>query len=137
MNRIVLLRALFFVLMTFVAKMGINADPVWATIVDIGPDLTERYQQYFIDKDGDGLEDGVVRIRSSNDTASIFKRYMQVGGRVLYENENRDDFNVSDFQLLRIETPDGRLIKVVDFAGQYSNYQHAREFEARQHQRGE
>ena len=131
-------KALWLILMAFISKMGINADPVWATIVDINSDLTGEFYLYFFDKDDDGLEDGVVRIQSSHDTASIFKRYIQVGGRVLYEDDNKDNFDVLDSQLLRIETLDGRLIKVADFTSRYANYyRRARDFEARQRQHGE
>ena len=110
------------------------ADPVWVNIVDM--DLTGRYYQYFIDKDGDGIEDGVVEVSPKAFTASLFRRYMQVGGKVLYENDNRDDFIVSEDQLLRILLPDGRTIRVVDFAGQYHEFRRARDYEAQQQRNG-
>jgi hypothetical protein len=72
------------------------ADPVWATIIDI--DLTGRYHQYFIDRNGDGFEDGVVRILPSNITAPTFRRYMQLGARVLYENDGSWSCNRSTYK---------------------------------------
>jgi hypothetical protein len=41
-----------------------------------------------------------------------------------------DKFDISNFQLLRIEMPDGSLIRVVDFAGQYYEFRRARDYEA-------
>jgi hypothetical protein len=123
------LKVIFFMLMATLGVKGF-ADPVWATIIDM--DLTGSFYQYFIDKTGNGIEDGVVQVSSESFVAPLFRRYLQVSGRVLYENEGRNDFNIRGGQLLRIELPDGRIIKVNDFAGQYMEYNHAREYEARQ-----
>jgi len=131
------LLVVFFLLMfAFGANKGLFADPVCATIVD--RDLEGALHQYFIDRDGDGFEDASIRIHSSNGSVpSLFKRYMLVGGRVLYENEGRDDFYISMGQVIRIEMPDGRLIKVVDIVGPNAmGYDYARAYEAKQAQAG-
>jgi hypothetical protein len=107
------------------------ADPVWATIIDT--DFTGERHSWYFDKDGDGFEDGVMRIVSDAPRAPVFRRYLPAGSRILYENRGKSDFYVSISQLLRIEMPDGRLIKVVDIIGpNAAGYDDAYAYEAQQ-----
>ena len=124
------LKAVLFLLMTTLGVKGF-ADPVWANIIDNDPE--GKFNSYYLDKSGNGIEDGVLKILQTSAMAPLFKRYLQVGGRVLYENEGRDDFEILDKHLLRIEMPDGRIIKINDISGRYANYfNFAREYEARE-----
>jgi len=126
-------KVFFTLLVAIAAKTGLNADAVWATIVD--RDVEGEPNSYYIDRTGDGFDDGVISIYPDTPLSSTIRRYMQVGGRVLYEDEGKNDFRVSVNNLIRIEMPDGRVIRIIDIVSSNSVntfFRHARDYEAAQ-----
>lgn len=112
------------------ATKGFALDPVWADVV--GSDTTLNPPEFYLDRNGDGLEDLILHTRESS-VGRMVKRYIQEGGRVLYNQDGLSGPAMYNDRIIRIIMPSGRVIKITDIytppAGVYSA---AHEYEAQQ-----
>ena len=136
-------KIIFALLMAGLIVTTAKAQQIWATIIDQNTSRSD-FHHFFIDIDGDGIEDGLIRINQNFRTAPFHGRHLRVGSKVLFDASSRNpatpdnliDLNsIRSTDLIKIITPDGRTIWVADYAPRV-NYQRAHNFrdlyEARQ-----
>ena len=122
------LKAFVLALMMAGGSVLTYAEAVWARIIDIIP-ITENFISYSIDKDGDGVKDGELRLHLALSAAPSLSPHMQIGNNVLVDVGD-NDYILEHDRILRFKTQDGRTIKVTDLVGNLGGFQRVRDFEA-------
>ena len=94
MNKIVLLRALLLILLTFTAKMGINAEEKFnKPIVEAWHEIIGDTKLHYagVDEDGDGFSDFFITVPYTDDSPVLRRiaNLLREGATVSYEDQEK------------------------------------------------